>query len=658
MKQGLLWLALSMLWGCAPKDEVSVPPPDSEPELEIEFLPSHVTSCAPISLEIRLRAGTAGLPENSSIMVGFPHHYYAIRCPGPRWLKAARVPTKEELPPSEAHGALDVSIHDDQFAGWYLQYELNRGLEPGGSALLTLPKRSAPANSSGDFEPVMLLRTGPGRPWQKLDSKAGIKIQARPPSHLRVTAPTVLAPGAALEVELCLLDALGNPSGELPETVTTGQGTAKSVLRSSHAACGTVSLPGFAEPGIHEVELHAAVGTTRFQARSAPILVEATPYQLVWADLHGHSMLSDGHGSPDAYYRYARDVAHLDAAALSDHDWQSEAHEIRQGLAAAETHNDAGRFVTIPALETNIIGHEVAYFFAPDRLAEQKIGVAEAPAPPMINGKPASDYFDPAVLAELQPDSGHALTIWQERLLSLPAATPVPRARKLLERYGNKDLLVASHSTLAPGMGSAFPLKNEPPAYQLIEIYSAHGSSECRGCERAPDTGTGEPTGSVREALEHHAPLGFIAAGDSHDGKPGRSNWGAHRGGLTGLWVNELSRQGLLEAMNSRRVFATTGQRSLIQFQAQGMPMGSALTVDAGPLTLRLRVLGSRPIQEIQIIRNGALWKKLDGNKPGVWQQAQDNNPSTARYYYLKAIFSDGAIAWSSPLFTQATVYP
>jgi hypothetical protein len=382
------------------------------------------------------------------------------------------------------------------------------------------------------------------------------------------------------------------------------------------------------------------------------------PYQLVWADLHGHSMVSDGHGSPDSYYRYARDVAHLDAAALSDHDWQSEADEVRLGLAAAETHNQAGRFVTIPALETNMIGHEVAYFFAPERLAEQELGVTEAPTQPMINGKPASDYFDPEVLAELHPDSGHALTIWQERLLSLPAAAPVPRARELLKRYGTNDLLVASHSTLASGMGSSFPLKNEPPAYKLIEIYSAHGSSECRGCERAPDAATGEPTGSVREALEHHGPLGFIAAGDSHDGKPGRSNWGAYRGGLTGLWVSELSRQGLLEAMSARRVFATTGQRSLIQFQAQGMPMGSSVTVGTAPLILRLRVLGSRPVQQIQIIRNGKLWQKLNESDPGSWQQAEDKNPSTARHYYLKVIFADGTMGWSSPLFTQAAIYP
>jgi len=611
-----------------------------------------------MSLQIHLRAGDTGLPEGSSILVGFPHHYYATRCPGPRWLRAGRLPDEDELPPSEAHGSLEASILSDRFAGWHLSFELSHGLEPGASAVLSLPERAAPASASTDFEPLILLRKGPEEPWQQLNTDRPLHIEPGPPTRLQITAASVLVPGTPVQVKLCLLDALGNPTGSLPATITTAQQRSISVQQGAQVSCGTVVLPSFSEPGVHQVELHASVGATRFQARSEPILVEDVPYQLIWADLHGHSDISDGRGSAASYYGYARDVAHLDVAALSDHDWQSEAHEIQLSLSAAEAHNARGHFVTIPSIETNIFGHEIAYFFEPERLSALKPGVRAPPQRSLIGGKPASSYFDPNLLKKLHPGSGHALTIWEEHLLGLSAAEPAPTARALLKRHGERGLITASHSTLSPGMGSAFPLPEKLPGYDLIEIYSAHGSSECVDCERAPLQDVGESTGSVRQALEHHAPLGFIAASDSHDGQPGRSNWGAHSGGLTGLWVTELSREGVREALKNRRVFATTGQRSLIQFESRGLPMGSVLPPTSGPRTLRLRVLSSRPIRELQVIRNGEVWRKFTKIEQASWLQLEDEKPSTARYYYLKIVFSDGALAWSSPLFAQEAVYP
>ena len=70
-------------------------------------------------------------------------------------------------------------------------------------------------------------------------------------------------------------------------------------------------------PGVFRVR---ARGPGGLEAESNPLFVDETAPHLVWADLHGHSNLSDGTGTPDDYYRYARDVAGLDVAALTDHD--------------------------------------------------------------------------------------------------------------------------------------------------------------------------------------------------------------------------------------------------------------------------------------------------------------------------------------------------
>ena len=40
-----------------------------------------------------------------------------------------------------------------------------------------------------------------------------------------------------------------------------------------------------------------------------PLVVSATLPRVYWGDLHGHSGLSDGTGTPEDFYLYARDVA-------------------------------------------------------------------------------------------------------------------------------------------------------------------------------------------------------------------------------------------------------------------------------------------------------------------------------------------------------------
>ena len=56
------------------------------------------------------------------------------------------------------------------------------------------------------------------------------------------------------------------------------------------------------------------------EAEVNPIVIRRARRRLVWGDLHGHSGVSDGTGTPEDYYAYARDVARLDVAVLTDHD--------------------------------------------------------------------------------------------------------------------------------------------------------------------------------------------------------------------------------------------------------------------------------------------------------------------------------------------------
>ncbi|MDH4348322.1 MAG: hypothetical protein OEW17_05915, partial [Gemmatimonadota bacterium] len=54
-------------------------------------------------------------------------------------------------------------------------------------------------------------------------------------------------------------------------------------------------------------------------------LARIGPYQVYWGDLHGHTAHSDGKGTLDHYFTYARDTARLDFVVVTDHDHGSAA---------------------------------------------------------------------------------------------------------------------------------------------------------------------------------------------------------------------------------------------------------------------------------------------------------------------------------------------
>ena len=54
---------------------------------------------------------------------------------------------------------------------------------------------------------------------------------------------------------------------------------------------------------------------------ACPAVPRAAEYRLFWGDVHTHTSLSDGKGSPEQVLAHARDAAQLDFAILTDHDF-------------------------------------------------------------------------------------------------------------------------------------------------------------------------------------------------------------------------------------------------------------------------------------------------------------------------------------------------
>ncbi len=445
--------------------------------------------------------------------------------------------------------------------------------------------------------------------------------------------PAEVAPGDSIEVSVAIVDANGSRA-RWPMDSGDESGLAKGTFEIKRidgptlAALGLASvitsrsLPDdplrirFSSPN-HESTIRLSIhgrGTLEgFETTVNPIVVRDSPTRLVWGDLHGHSRLSDGTGTPDDYFSYARDVARLDVIALTDHDhWGVRPLDEYPSLAesilqSALRFNEPGSFVTIPGYEwTNWLhGHRHVLYFS-----------EEAPIFSAID--PATD----------RPDE-----LW-DALRGKPALT------------------FAHHSAGEPVATNWF-YPPDPELEPLTEITSIHGMSEAAD---APLPVLGAIPGNfVRDALLRGYKLGFVGSGDSHDGHPGLAHLVTGQSGLAAIFTESLDWSGLLAAMKQRRTFATNGIRPWMEVFIDETFMGSSLPSDTNDHVLRVRYEATAPIERIDLVRSDRI-STLEG--PGTLSLEFERKIPVllpGEFHYVRIIQEDGGVAWSSPIFAHVS---
>ncbi|MDA2928746.1 DUF3604 domain-containing protein [Acidobacteria bacterium AH-259-O06] len=136
----------------------------------------------------------------------------------------------------------------------------------------------------------------------------------------------------------------------------------------------------------------------------------------------------------------------------------------------------------------------------------------------------------------------------------------------------------------------------------IVEIFSEHG---CTESDRAPlpmirhSNGGRSASNSIQPQLARGLRFGFVASSDDHLGYPG-----AYGEGLLGVWAEDLRRDSLFEAFRSRRTYAATGDRIILDVKLNGWPMGSQLAEQADR-QVDVRVEGQDAIAMIELVRNG-----------------------------------------------------
>lgn len=470
------------------------------------------------------------------------------------------------------------------------------------------------------------------RAW--LPGVVSVDIVAGRPAELVAFGPPEIAPGARFEINLALVDAIGNhapwPAATLDEqgrsrvgfeieslpTATHGPASGTGA-RSSIAATDMphrASLVAPPQEATLRLRIRGQGPLAAFEVDLPPIVVREASTYLIWADLHGHTRYSDGTGTPEDYFRYARDVAHLDAIALTDHDhWGIEpldASPERQAsiLALAKTYHAPDRFVTLPGYEWTSWLHGHRHVLSFDDTLEMYSSI-----------DPATD----------RPD-------------------------ELWTALRGKPVLTFAHHSAGDPIATNWNFAPDPELEPVTEIASVHGMSEAAD---APAPIGGAIAGHfVRDVLRHGARLGFIGSGDSHDGHPGLAEIASGQGGLAGLFVERLDRASLLTALRQRRTFATNGIRAWLDVSIDGVGMGGTLAPGSADHRLQIRFEGTAPVAHIDLVRSGHV-ASIDGSKPASPSLDLERRiPALAagEFHYVRIVQGDGGVAWSSPIFVDA----
>ena len=105
------------------------------------------------------------------------------------------------------------------------------------------------------------------------------------------------------------------------------------------------------EQSLNAVEKNGILWLTMLLIIMVMACAATTPYGVYWGDMHGHTSISDGKGSLDDYFTYARDAADLDFVVVTDHDfgnsspWQMPRETWKPTQEKADEYTVNGRFV-------------------------------------------------------------------------------------------------------------------------------------------------------------------------------------------------------------------------------------------------------------------------------------------------------------------------
>jgi hypothetical protein len=351
-------------------------------------------------------------------------------------------------------------------------------------------------------------------------------------------------------------------------------------------------------------------------------------YKLVFGNLHEHTNNSNcwPAGTDSTFhddYRFGMFSEGYDFVAITDHTASTNEIYWRKTIRMADFYNEPDYFVGLPATEWTLISNK-DYDGIETGAGHYNIIFASAEDARKLIRNKHELYFARCPETRLAPD------LW-----------------KFLRKDKINCVTIPHHP--ADIMHPVDWNVTDEEFVSVVEIFQCRGNDEYLGCPRDINLQRhkklGPKEGYVDVALrDKKHKMGFIGSGD-------HNNMGV---GLAALWVKELSQKGIIEALKSRRCFATTGDKIILDFRVNGHISDTVVKTKNAP-ELAIHIKAQRELENVEILRNSMVIKEykitngslvfnetfIDGNY---------QNETDVLYYYIRATQQNNEIAWSSPI--------
>ena len=460
---------------------------------------------------------------------------------------------------------------------------------------------------------------------------------------LRVVAPSLVSRNKRFDVIVRFEDVYGNLTSNAPEGTLID--LSYEHLRENLnwklfvPETGFIALPNlyFNEPGIYRLQLKNLLTKEIYYSPPIKCLPDGN-LGIYWGLLHGESDRFDSAASVESYLRHMRDDRGLQFVATSNFDSEE------------ETPNDVWK----------TISQQIAEFNEDDRFVAL-LGFQWA-------GETKEEGIRQFVYSK---DAKPILRRKDTKSNSL---------KKIFKTNSPKEMVSIPSFTM--GKSTLYNFEDFNPEFEKVaEIYNAWGSSEMSAKEgnKRPISGSGkfsiseDAEGSLVKALNRGCKFGFVAGGFDDRG-PYQHLFEAkqtqYSAGMTAILSKEHNRSSLIEALQNRSCYATTGEKMIVGLSIAGTFIGGELDTKTRPgLEFNRHIvgyaIGTQPLTEVLLIRNGKVLQSIPIHKEqaefaiddtdllgSVALDAPDER-SPFVYYYLRVTQADGHIAWSSPIWVE-----
>ncbi len=367
---------------------------------------------------------------------------------------------------------------------------------------------------------------------------------------VRATAPSIAASGEKFELAVRAEDDHWNrATGQIPGWEISLNGRPVRTVPAGTEGLVVVKDLQIDQPGTYRFGVRSVDG--KYTATSNPVWVEQNPAQhIYWGETHAHSGFSEGMGTVDGFYKWAREDAWLDFGGLSEHDIWLDDSEWAAMNDAVHRYTEPGRFIAYLAYEWTTTrqygGHHNVFFRSPDR----------SRVPTQMN---------------------YTLSLLYQGLRA---------------KYLPKDLLVIPHAHQAADWRHT-----DPDLERLVEIASTHGNFEWFG----------------NYYLQRGAEVGFVGSSDDHRTRPGYSAAAGAEltlstmNSLVAVRASQKTSDVIFDALRDRATYATSdAKRILLDFRVNNQLPGRRIAYSADR-RMHARISGTAPIDRLDIVKNGEL---------------------------------------------------